>query len=423
MPPRAHFHDSFEYYGASFTPSLWTEFEARRGYDLRKELPALAGDGPEDAVARVRSDYRETLSDLHLEYVRRWSAWAHARGGLSRNQAHGAPGDLLDLYAAADIPETEVFRKPDEAQMPRLKLASSAAHVAGRTLASAEAFTWLGEHFQTSLAQAKEAADWLLLSGVNHLVYHGVPYSPAGVPWPGWQFYASVNFGPEGGLWRDLPELNGYLARVQAVLQAGEPGEDVLLFYSPRDAWHAAGELLLPNPVPPAFEEAGLLLWRRGFAWDAVSERRLAEARVEDGRVRLGAGRYRALVVPRVRLMTTEPVQRLMDLAREGATVVLVGGPPADVPGWNALERRRAELREALAVDRPRARGGARVPADRRREGERPRRRRRRAPARAGRRRPRADGGRRRAVRPPCPPPRRRTTSWSTAAGRRWTAG
>ena len=161
---------------------------------------------------------------------------------------------------------------PDEAQIPRLKLASSAAHVAGRTLASAEAFTWLGEHFQTPLAQAKEAADWLLLSGVNHLVYHGVPYSPAGAAWPGWQFYASVNFGPQGGLWRDLPELNGYLARVQAVLQAGEPDEDVLLYYSPRDAWHAAGELILPNPVPPAFEEAGLLLWKRGFAWDAVSD-------------------------------------------------------------------------------------------------------------------------------------------------------
>ncbi len=346
--PRAWFHDSFEYYGASFTPSLWTEFEARRGYDLRTQLPALAGEGPEDQVARVRSDYRETLSDLHLEYVRRWTGWAHAGGGLSRNQAHGAPGDLLDLYAAVDVPETEVFRQPDESQMPRLKLASSAAHVAGRNLASAEAFTWLGEHFQTSLAQSKEAADWLLLSGVNHLVYHGVPYSPAGVPWPGWQFYASVNLGPEGGLWRDLPELNHYVARVQAVLQAGEPDEDVLLFYSPRDAWHAGGELFLPNPVPPAFEETGLLLWRRGFGWDAVSERRLAEARVEDGRLRLGSGRYRALVVPRVRLMTPAAARRLAALAREGATVLLVGGPPADVPGWNALDARRAELREAL---------------------------------------------------------------------------
>ena len=404
VPPRAHFHDSFEYYGASFTPALWTEFEARRGYDLRTELPALAGEGPEDEVARVRSDYRETLSDLHLEYVRRWTGWAHSRGGLSRNQAHGAPGDLLDLYAAADIPETEVFRLPDEAQMPRLKLASSAAHVAGRTLASAEAFTWLGEHFQVSLAQAKEAADWLLLSGVNHLVYHGVPYSPAGVPWPGWQFYASVNFGPEGGLWRDLPELNGYVARAQAVLQAGEPGEDVLLYESPRDVWHAAGELLLPSPVTPAFEETGLLLWRRGFAWDAVSERRLAEARVEAGRLRLGSGRYRALVVPRVRLMTPATVQRLAALARDGATVVLLGGPPADVPGWNALEPRRAALREALrSVDSTRDR----PPADRRREGERPRRGRRRAVARPGRGRAGADGRRRRAVRAPHPPSRR----------------
>jgi hypothetical protein len=348
LAPRAHFHDSFEYYGASFTPTLWAEFEARRGYDLRAELPALAGEGPEDRAARVRSDYRETLSDLHLEYVRRWTAWAHSRGGLSRNQAHGSPGDLLDLYAAADVPETEVFRRPDEAQVSRLKLASSAAHVAGRSLASAEAFTWLGEHFQVSLAHAKEAADWLLLSGVNHLVYHGVPYSPPGMPWPGWQFYASVNFGPEGGLWRDLPALNGYLARVQAVLQAGDPGEDVLLFYSPRDAWHAGGELFLQNPVPPAFEETGLLLWRRGFAWDAVSERRLAEARVEDGRVRLGAGRYRALVVPRTRLMTPDAVRRLAALARGGATVVLVGGAPADVPGWGTLDARRAELRGAL---------------------------------------------------------------------------
>ena len=39
----------------------------------------------------------------------RWVAWAHAQGFIARNQAHGAPGNLLDLYAAADIPETESF--------------------------------------------------------------------------------------------------------------------------------------------------------------------------------------------------------------------------------------------------------------------------------------------------------------------------
>ena len=206
--PRSHFHDSYEYYGATFTPRVFEEFEARRGYDPRVQIAALVGDGDPDTVARVRSDYRATLGELHLDYVRHWVAWAHERGSLARNQAHGAPGDLVDLYAAADIPETEVFRKMDEAMIARLKLASSAAHVTGRQLASAEAFTWLGEHFQTPLSLVKRAADWLYLSGVNHLLFHGIPYSPLGEAWPGYQFYASVNFGPEGGLWRDLPALN-----------------------------------------------------------------------------------------------------------------------------------------------------------------------------------------------------------------------
>ncbi|MFI5169259.1 MAG: glycosyl hydrolase, partial [Vicinamibacterales bacterium] len=354
--PRAHFHDSFEYYGATFTPRLLEEFQARRGYDLRGVIEALAGDGDPETLARVRSDYRETLADLHLEYVRRWTGWAHAKGSLSRNQAHGSPGDLLDLYAAADIPETEVFRRMDEKMIARLKLASSAAHLTGGRLASAEAFTWLGEHFATPLASVKQAADWLYLAGVNHLLFHGVPHSPAGEPWPGVQFYASVNFGPSGGLWRDLPAMNGYLTRVQSVLQSGEPDEDVLLFYSPHDAWSeppAAGArsevLAPPNPVPAAFEETGHALWRRGYQWDAVSERRLDDVRVESGAMRLGAGRYRALVLPRTRLMTPRAARRIAALARDGVSVVLLGGPPRDVPGHAALEARRAELREALS--------------------------------------------------------------------------
>jgi hypothetical protein len=46
--------------------------------------------------------------------------------------------------------------------------------------------------------------------------------------------------------------------------------------------------------------------------------------------------------------MTVDTVRRVAALAREGATVVLVGWPPADVPGWGALAARRAELSGAL---------------------------------------------------------------------------
>ena len=200
------------------------------------------------------------------------------------------------------------------------------------------------------LWRAKEAADWLFLAGVNHLVYHGVPYSPAEAEWPGWQFYASVNFGPQGGLWRDLPALDAYVARCQAVLQAGAPDDDVLLYYAPQDAWDAPGELLLPNPVPKAFDEAGLRLWQRGYAWDAVSDALLETARVEGGRILLGSGAYRSVVVPHVARIEPKALGRLLQIAREGGTVVFAGGVPGDVPGFSRLDARRAERRDVLAA-------------------------------------------------------------------------
>ena len=57
---RAQFHDSFEYDG-NWSDDFLTQFEQRRGYRLQDHVPALAGEGDPDEVARVKCDYRETL--------------------------------------------------------------------------------------------------------------------------------------------------------------------------------------------------------------------------------------------------------------------------------------------------------------------------------------------------------------------------
>ena len=228
---RAFFNDSYEVDDATGqadgTPALLEEFQRRRGYDLRAHLPALV----ENADSRVHADYRETVSDLLLEtFTSEWSGWAKKRGRIVRNQAHGSPANLLDLYAASDIPETEGN------DLPRFKWATSAAHVAGRRLVSAEAATWLGEHFRSTLADVRAAVDKFFVAGVNHIVYHGTAYSPREEPWPGWQFYASVEFNPRSAWWSDFGALNAYVTRVQSFLQAGEPDQDVLLYYPFHDA-------------------------------------------------------------------------------------------------------------------------------------------------------------------------------------------
>jgi hypothetical protein len=207
---RCQFHDSFEY-GADWTPNLLTEFKKRMGYDLADHLPAFVNAADPDH-ARVRTDYRETIGELLLEdLTRNWRDWAHKHGNKTRNQAHGSPGNLLDLYGAVDIPETEVFRSIGD---PRItKFASSAAHVMGKRLTSSESCTWQSEHFTETLGTSKRILDRLMVGGVNHIFYHGTAYSPSDAAWPGWLFYASTHFEPNNPTWRDFPALNRYVTR------------------------------------------------------------------------------------------------------------------------------------------------------------------------------------------------------------------
>ena len=106
------------------------------------------------------------ISDLLVErFTRKWQLWAEHQGKGIRNQAHGSPANALDLYAASDIPETEGSTITD------IKSASSAAHLMGKKLTSAESATLLNEHFQTKLSDVKIANDKFLLGGVNPVSY------------------------------------------------------------------------------------------------------------------------------------------------------------------------------------------------------------------------------------------------------------
>ena len=153
--PHTFFNDSYEVYGADWSENFLNEFKTRRGYDLSDYLPEFLGIGDPDVVSRVVCDYRETISDMLLyNFTIPWTEWAHARGSLTRNQAHGSPGQLLDLYAAMDIPECESFGenkfdipglrvdaryKESDSNPVTLKFASSAAHVAGKPYTPAKA--------------------------------------------------------------------------------------------------------------------------------------------------------------------------------------------------------------------------------------------------------------------------------------------
>ena len=348
--PRAMFQDSYEY-RSDWSPTLFAEFEKRRGYKLQTELPALFSKDDNDHANRVKCDYRQTISEIMAEEsLPKWTAWAHSEGFITRDQAHGSPGNWLDLYAAADIPETEFFSKHRNILVS--KFASSAAHTKGGNLVSSESGTWLEEHFTEKLSDVKYLMDDLFLAGINHVFYHGCCYSPDEAGWPGWHFYASTEMNPRNSIWRDAPAVNAYIARVQSILQSGKSDNDILLYWPIEDFWMQPGSEMLPQLRVEAqgwFEQQGIgktahELWDRGYAFDYVSDAQLKTAKVADGKIQMPGGNYKVIVVPECKFIPLETFKQLLALAENGATVIIQGIKPFEISGWNHSEEQQQEL-------------------------------------------------------------------------------
>jgi hypothetical protein len=375
--PRAVFNDSYEVYRADYTAQLFKIFEHSRGYDLRPYLNRLLDQDDNEISNRIRSDYRETLSDMLVDgFNTRWNKWAKHHGVKIKYQAHGSPGNLIDLYAAADIPECETFGsmpypiegfrrvagngtsaeyphrnfREGDADAAMIRFSSSAAHLSGKKQVSAETFTWLREHFRAALSQCKPEVEDLFLNGINHIFLHGSTYSPESAPWPGWKFYASVNFNPTNPIWEDAPALFQYIGRTQSLLQQGNPDNDVLVYWPVYDSWakfndgnplvQFAIHRLEPWLSGTSFYETAHHLIKEGYGFDYISDRFLQKVKVENGVIQLPGGHYRSIVVPHVQYMPLETLQKLVALRSLGASVVFLGKPQS-VPGFLDHEKRQ----------------------------------------------------------------------------------
>lgn len=350
---RSFFNDSYEVDDArgqsNWTPDLLPEFEKRRGYSLKPYLAQLFGRDSSEIGRRVLSDYRQTISDLLLDnFTKPWQHWATAKNKLIRNQSHGSPANILDLYAVVDIPETE------GADILRFKFATSTAHVMGKPLASSETATWLNEHFQSSLGDVKQAVDKYFVGGVNHVFWHGTNYSPQNEPWPGWLFYAAVHFTPANPFWKDFGTLNNYVARCQSFLQKGKPDNDVLLYFPFNDRIAEPGrDLLLHFDGMEGFEKSVFKssaewLLKEGYAFDLISDKQVLGIKGNGSLLQTGGVNYQTIVLSDVHYLPLETLQQLVKLAAHGANIVFYKQLPKDVPGLTELLKKQAMFTDIL---------------------------------------------------------------------------
>jgi alpha-L-rhamnosidase len=344
--PYAVFSDSLEVFQTNWTPNLLSEFQKRRGYDLRPHLPALVADAGPDTSA-IRCDWGRTLSELAGEsYLVRVRQWANRHGTRLRSQNYGEPPVTLSSYRLVDLPEGE---NPDWRGFAPTRWAASACHLYGKPVTSAETWTWVhSPAFRATPLDLKAEADHNFLIGINQIVGHGWPYSPPSVSEPGWRFYAAGALNAHNPWWPVMPDLALYLQRVSFLLRQGKPANDVALYLSNGDAWAR----FTTTQSPSVSETQAMLLSRTivenildaGFNFDFIDDEAIERVGIP----------YRAIVLPAIERIPLSAYGRVRDFARGGGVVVAAGRKPGLAPGLlegqrddAAVQRLSRELFEA----------------------------------------------------------------------------
>ncbi len=329
-PPYAVFSDSLEVYGANWTDDLPAEFRKRRGYDVLEHLPQLTH-GTDEASAEVRHDWGLTLTELVNErYLTPVDAWAKAHGTRFRSQTYGDPPVSMSSNSLVALPEGE---GPQWNRFSFTRWATSASHLYGRPVTSAETWTWLhSPPFSATPLDMKAEADRFFLEGVNQLVGHGWPYTPPGVAEPGWNFYAAAVFNDHNPWWIVMPDVTKYMQRVSYLLRQGKPANDVAVLLPEDDAYaefdtsKVSLSAEMPKYITPVLTQQILGAGHNFDYVDAASMEKLGIP-------------YPVLVMPHVERLSPEVLKTIAAYVEHGGKVIAVGSTPDRAPGFEDAAR------------------------------------------------------------------------------------
>lgn len=335
--------------GIQWTDAFASYFQRSAGYEIEPWLPVLAGWTIDDAETseRFRYDYRNAVSDRLIfshyttgnELLDRYGiALSGEAGGPGPPIWNSCPVDALKALGNVDIPQGEFWIR--HRNMSLVKEISSAAHIYGKPLVDAEAFTtW--RRWKDGPAVLKRYADRAFCEGLNRVTYHTFASSPPEAGYPGRVYHAGVDLNPRVTWWSMARPFMDYLARCSYMLQQGQPVADVCYYYGDQASnfWPPFHDV----PEKPLLDGLGA-----GYDYDVVNaDVILNRMSVRDGRIVLPDGMSYAIMqlCDRAR-MPLEMLEKIEELIDAGATIL--GPKPLDVPGLKDHAEHTAKLR-ALA--------------------------------------------------------------------------
>lgn len=328
--------DSHEAGSQNWTPGFEQEFSRRRGYDMTKYLPVMAGYvvGSTQESDGFLYDVRRTIADLIADnYYATFDRLCRERGLDFTAQATGNAlcivADPIQAKGRVSKPQGEFWAIHPDGNYD-IKESSSAAHLYGKSIASGEAFT--DAQFSHSLAYIKSLADYAYCFGINEFVVCASAYQPwtdciPGSTGGGRHYCLNRN----NTFWEYSRGFWDYQSRSAYVMRQGRPVIDLAVYLGE----NAPVKILtyrLPD-IPSGYDFDA-------FTSDALFSR--MEAR--NGKVVLPDGMsYRMVVLPRNGEMTLASLKKIASFVKAGVPVYgprPVGSPTREDMGTETEYRK-----------------------------------------------------------------------------------
>ncbi len=335
-----YFHDdSWEVGSPNWTAGFREEFQKRRGYDMLRYLPALAGkivDGREPTNRFLR-DFRQTIGDCIAENHYARFRDLSRRHGMGIHSESGGPFwpfiDAMRCLSMDEIPMGEVWY-PDRAHGFSIKQIASTAHGYGKRYCQAETYTSIGPHWQEGPAEIKPIADYAFCLGLTRIVHHTFTCSDPKDGKPGYEYFAGTHFNPNVTWWEQIGPYVDYESRCCHLLSRGLFVADACYYYGDDVPAFA----VLRDALRPELSA--------GYDYDVCNTEILfTRMSVKDGRIVLPDGMsYRLLVLPEKRTMSPAVLKKVAELVEAGATVV--GPKPLRAPGLTDYPHSDREVRQ-----------------------------------------------------------------------------
>jgi hypothetical protein len=313
--------NSLELHTPRWTPELFSEFEKRRGYDLRPYLHIYLKYAPHryigsmntmEEIEKLPYPARQIVSDVEVTYgellvenhYETFKEWTHDHGFITKIQGHGylTPYDWIDAYSHADIPEGEKFGVPE---------AANTAHITGRPIAAVEIESARGSNI---FREQKRLALKYMAQGGNKFEMKNYYSSPLDAKEP-WQAGTSIQYFDD---WSRFKTLTDFVTRSCISLRSGRHVADVCTFGN-RWRWRGSWRT---NPALVS------LLSKNGYASDRFTKSTLQNySQVKDGFLLSGSGKYSVMIFNPGKAIPLESLKLVENLIHQGLTVVAVSEP------------------------------------------------------------------------------------------------